>query len=141
MIFAMIASATATLSRALWSRHAPRSGFSVGTVVVLAPSFALFGYSSLISAQGARTASVTAYLAAALVFVVAGDAATAPVGGGDGATGPSGGRRSFGGGVVGLAALGVVVGPALLPGLGFCCVTGYWGALWSVASAPPPPPL
>jgi hypothetical protein len=35
-------------------------------------------------------------------------------------------------------AIGAVLVPAVIPGLGFCCFSAWWGALWSVAAARPP---
>lgn len=70
----------AALTRAIWSRHwrgAPDAAGHGTLAQSLAPSLALFVYSTLVSAEQERVAAVVSYLVGVLLFVVLADRAAA----------------------------------------------------------------
>ncbi|MGO8860261.1 MAG: DUF3488 and DUF4129 domain-containing transglutaminase family protein [Acidimicrobiales bacterium] len=141
LVVAAIGAAAAALTRGTWARgrhgHTGGSGTGTGTAQsarralapCMAPSFAIFVYSSLVSAEQERVAAFVSYFLGVVVFLALADRSASPV------TSPPGAPTSFLRPLAGaLASLAVVALVVLAAGAGLS------GMRLTVFHVPPPAP-
>ncbi len=139
LVVAAIGAAAAALTRGTWARgrHGHTGGSGTGTAQsarralapCMAPSFAIFVYSSLVSAEQERVAAFVSYFLGVVVFLALADRSASPV------TSPPGAPTSFLRPLAGaLASLAVVALVVLAAGAGLS------GMRLTVFHVPPPAP-
>lgn len=136
VILGAIGAAAAALTRGIWARQRRRPFVDQGRGPLspcLAPSVAIFLYSTLVSAEQTRVAAFVSYVLGVLVFVALADRTTSPVAPPAASAGLRGHRTRWGAGAVTACLLVALVVTAAGAGLS--------GMRLTVFHVAPPPPV